>query len=137
MQNEHYLLYNRQNHLFIIKVSWKQQIGNNIHKFMLLLPKCTFVTSVFSFLLICTHHRPIKGLLTVILLTVVSDKITRVFHRSGATQSVSLDIPNTFGRVSHAGLVHKLKWYSFPGQVFGLRALARKEKILRFAWIGK
>ena len=36
---------------------------------------------------------------TADLLTVVSDRIARVFNRSGATQAVALDIPNVFDRV--------------------------------------
>ena len=48
---------------------------------------------------------------TADLLTVVSDIISKVFDRSGATQAVALDISKTFGRVWHAGLLHKLKSY--------------------------
>ena len=36
---------------------------------------------------------------TADLLTVVSDRIARVFNRSGATQAAALDIPNVFDRV--------------------------------------
>ena len=36
---------------------------------------------------------------TADLLTVASDRITRVFNRSGATQAVALDISKTFDRV--------------------------------------
>ena len=49
--------------------------------------------------------------LTADLLTVVSDRIARVFNRSEATQTLALDISKTFDRVWHAGLVHKLKSY--------------------------
>ena len=49
--------------------------------------------------------------LTADLLTVVSDRIARVFNRSEATQTLALDISKAFGRVWHAGLVHKLKSY--------------------------
>ena len=48
---------------------------------------------------------------TADLLTVVSDKIARVFNRSGVTQAVGLDISKAFDRVWHAGLLHKLKSY--------------------------
>ena len=41
------------------------------------------------------------------LLTVVSDRIDRVFNRSGATRAVALDISKAFDRVWH-------------GQIFGL-----------------
>ena len=36
---------------------------------------------------------------TADLLTVVSDRITRAFNRSGATQNVALDISKAFNRV--------------------------------------
>ena len=36
---------------------------------------------------------------TADLLTVASDRITRVFNRSGATQAVALDISKTLDRV--------------------------------------
>ena len=51
---------------------------------------------------------------TADLLTVVSEIISRAFNRSGATQVVA------FGRVWHAGLLHKLKSYGISGQIFGL-----------------
>ena len=57
---------------------------------------------------------------TADLLTVVSDKISRAFNRSGATQAVALDISKAFDRVWHAGLLHKLKSYGISGQIFGL-----------------
>ena len=53
---------------------------------------------------------------TADLLTVVSDRITRVFNRSGATRAVALDISKAFDRVWHAGLHHKLKSYGISGQ---------------------
>ena len=48
---------------------------------------------------------------TADLPTVVSDRITRAFNRSGTTQAVALDISKAFDRVWHAGLLHKLKSY--------------------------
>ena len=57
---------------------------------------------------------------TADLPTVVSDRITRVFNRSGATQGVTLDISKAFDRVWHAGPLHKLKSYGISGQIFGL-----------------
>ena len=42
------------------------------------------------------------------LMTVVSDKIARVFSRSGAARFVALDISKPFDRIWHAGLLHKL-----------------------------
>ena len=57
---------------------------------------------------------------TADLLTVVSDRITRAFNRSGATRAVALDISKAFDRVWHAGLLHKRKSYGISGQIFGL-----------------
>ena len=48
-------------------------------------------------------------------LTVVSDRITRAFNRSGATRAVALDISKAFDRVRHAGLLHKLRSYGISG----------------------
>ena len=41
-------------------------------------------------------------------------------NRSGATQTVTLDISKAFDRVWQAKLLHKLKSYGISGQVFGL-----------------
>ena len=57
---------------------------------------------------------------TADLLRVVSDRIARVFNRSGATRTVALDISKAFYRVWHAGLLHKLKSYGISSQIFGL-----------------
>ena len=46
---------------------------------------------------------------TADLLTVVSDRIARVFNRSGSTRAVAIDISKAFDRVWHAGLLHKRK----------------------------
>ena len=46
---------------------------------------------------------------TADLLTVVSDRIARVFNRSGATRAVVLDISKVFNRAWHVGLLYKLK----------------------------
>ena len=43
-----------------------------------------------------------------------------LLKRSGATRAVALDIYKDFGKVRHAGLLHKLKSYLISGQVFGL-----------------
>ena len=42
------------------------------------------------------------------------------FKRSGATQTVALNISKTFDRDWHAGLLHKLKSYGISDQVFSL-----------------
>ena len=57
---------------------------------------------------------------TADLLTVVSHRVGRSFNMSGAARAVALDIPKTFNRVCHAGLLHKLKSYGILGQMFGL-----------------
>ena len=57
---------------------------------------------------------------TADLLTVVSDRITRVFNRSGATRAMALDISKDFDRVWHGGLLHKLRSWRISGQIFGL-----------------
>ena len=57
---------------------------------------------------------------TADLLAVVSDRIARVFNRSGATPNVTLDISKAFDRVCNAGLLHRLKFYGISGQIFGL-----------------
>ena len=57
---------------------------------------------------------------TADLLTAVSNRIARDFNRSGAIQAVVLDISKAFGRVWHAGLLHKLKSYEISVQILGL-----------------
>ena len=52
-----------------------------------------------------------------------SDRITRVFNRSGATQAVALDISKAFKRVWHAGRLNKLNFDGISGQIFGLNRL--------------
>ena len=52
---------------------------------------------------------------TADLLTVVFDRSVRAFNRSGATQTVVLDISKASDRVWHAGLLHKLKSYGTSG----------------------
>ena len=57
---------------------------------------------------------------TADLLIVVSDRFVRAFNRSGATQTVALNISKAFDRIWYAGLLHKLKSYAISGQIFGL-----------------
>ena len=57
---------------------------------------------------------------TAYLLTVVSDRIARVFNRYGATPAVALDISKAFDIVWHAGLLQKVRSYRISGQIFGL-----------------
>ena len=42
------------------------------------------------------------------------------FSRSGATQTVTLDISKAFDRVWHAGLLHKLMSYGISDKIYGL-----------------
>ena len=74
---------------------------------------------------------------TTDLLTVVSDRIARVFNRSGATRAVALDKSKAFDRVSHAGLLHKLKSYGHSGQIFGLISSFLSNRRLRVILDGK
>ena len=71
------------------------------------------------------------------LLTVVSDRIARTFSRSGATRAVTLDISKVFGRVWHAGLLHKLKSYGISGQTFGLISSVLRNRRLPVVLDGK
>ena len=74
---------------------------------------------------------------TADLLTVVSDIISKVFNRSGATQAGALDISKAFHRVWHAGLLHKLKSYGISGQIFGLISSFLSNRRLRVVLDGK
>ena len=74
---------------------------------------------------------------TADLLTVVSDRITRAFNRSGATRAVALNISKAFDRAWHAGLLHKLKSYGISGQIFGLISSFLSNRRLRFVLDGK
>ena len=71
---------------------------------------------------LCTHFkygfRSSKS--TVDLLTLLSGRITRSFHKPGVTRAVARYISKTFDRVWHCGLLHKIKSYGISGQVFGL-----------------
>ena len=74
---------------------------------------------------------------TAYLLTVVSDRITRAFNRSGATRAVALDISKAFDRVWHAGLLHKLKSYGISSQIFDLISSFLCNRLLRVILDGK
>ena len=50
----------------------------------------------------------------------MADRIARSFNRSGANQTVALDISKSFDIIWHAGLLHKLKSYEISGQLFDL-----------------
>ena len=74
---------------------------------------------------------------TADLLTVVSDRISWAFNRSGAIRAVALDISKAFERVWHAGLLHKLEFYGISGQVFGLISSFLSNRQLRVVVDGK
>ena len=57
---------------------------------------------------------------TADFLTVVCDRSTRAFKRFWAPQAVALDISKAFNRVWHGSLLHKLRSYGIPGEIFGL-----------------
>ena len=57
---------------------------------------------------------------TADLLTVVSNRTANTSNTSGASQAVAIDISKAFDRVSHTGLLHKLKSYGISRQIFGL-----------------
>ena len=54
------------------------------------------------------------------LLTVVSDRMAKVFNKSGATRAVAVNILKDFDRVCHASLLQKLKSCGTSGQILGL-----------------
>ena len=74
---------------------------------------------------------------TADLLTVLYDRIARIFNRSGATQAVALDISKVFDRVWHAGLLHKLNSYGISGQIFGLISSFPSNRRLRVVLDGR
>ena len=74
---------------------------------------------------------------TADLLTVVSDKVSRAFDRSGATPDVALDISKPFGRVWHAGFLHKLYSYGISSQIVGLMSSFLSNRWLRVVLDGK
>ena len=67
----------------------------------------------------------------------MSDRIARAFNRSGATQPVALDICKAFDRIWHAGLLHNLRSYGIPGQLFGLISSFLSNRQLRVVLGGK
>ena len=71
------------------------------------------------------------------LQTVASDRITSAFNRSAASRAVALDISKAFDRVWHADLLHKLKPYGVPRQVFGLISSFLSNRRLQVVLDGK
>ena len=56
--------------------------------------------------------------------------------RSGVTQAVALDISEAFGRVWHAGPLHKLKSYEISGQYLPLFLLFSVIDGFEWLWMG-
>ena len=65
------------------------------------------------------------------------DRIARAFNRSGATRAVALDISKAFGRVWHAGLLHKLRSHGISCQIFGLISSFLSNRWLQVVLDGK
>ena len=58
-------------------------------------------------------------------------------NKSGTTQAVALDIFKAFGRVWHAGLLHKLRSCGISGQIFGIISSFPSNRQLRVVLDGK
>ena len=71
------------------------------------------------------------------LLTVISDRISRAFNRSGTTRAVAFNISKAFDRVWHVGLLHKLTSYGISGQIFGLISSFGSNRQLQVVLDGK
>ena len=75
--------------------------------------------------------------MTLDLLTILSDRIARVFNRSGATRDIALDLSKVFGRVFYAGLLPKLKSCETAGQLFGIISSSFSNRGLHVVLDGK
>ena len=65
------------------------------------------------------------------LLIRFSERMTRAFNKSGATQAGGLDKLKAFDWVWHSGLLHKLKYYGTSGQIFGfISSFLRKRLVV-------
>ena len=56
---------------------------------------------------------------TAEFLTAASDRIVWAFNRPKTTRAVALDVSRSFDRIWHARLLHKLKGYGIPDELFG------------------
>ena len=74
---------------------------------------------------------------TADLLTVLCDRIVKVFNRFEATPAVVLDISKALDKVLHAGLLHRRRSYGISDQVFGLIFSFLSNRRLRVALDGK
>ena len=73
---------------------------------------------------------------TADLLTVLCDRIVKVFNRFEATPAVVLDISKALDRVLHAGLLHRRRSYGISDQVFGLIFLFSVIGGFGWLWMG-
>ena len=70
------------------------------------------------------------------LLTVISDRITRAFNRSGAIRTVVLDTSKAFERVWHAGILYKLKSHRISDHNLTLSLLFSVIDGFEWFWMG-
>ena len=73
---------------------------------------------------------------TADFLTVVPDRIARIFNRSGTTQVVALDISKAVDRVWHTGLLHNLSLTEFQVRYLALFFLFSKIDGFGWLWMG-
>ena len=71
------------------------------------------------------------------LLTVICDRTSRAFNRSGTTRTAALDISKGFNRIWHAGIFHKLKYYGISGQIYILISSFLSNRRLQVVLDGK
>ena len=69
---------------------------------------------------------------TADLSTIVVDMIAKDLFVSGAIGAVVLDISKTFGRFSHAGFLHNLKFYGISDSMFN--SISSLLVIRSFVW---
>ena len=69
-------------------------------------------------------------------MTVVSDRIAKVFNMSGAIRAVALDMSKAFDRVWHAVFFHKPTSYGNSGQAFDLILIFSVIVGFRLFWMG-
>ena len=72
---------------------------------------------------------------TTDLLKFVPDRIAGAVNRSPATQAEALDVNKVFGRVWHAGLLHKLKSYGFHVRYLALFLLFSVMDGFEWSWM--
>ena len=71
------------------------------------------------------------------LLTLISDRITGAFNRSGATWVVVLDISKAFDKMCHTGHFHRRKSHGVSNRVFGPILSRISNRLLQMVLDGK